>query len=447
MEGSSPEPMPGTFFIALLGDPGTGKTQFVDAYLKLFTHTNIAPLDVGTPEAVVMNLDENINNGRPICYLFFDEIDRLAKNIKGYMAHLLPTLNLMYYLNRIGQKRTKKERSVVIPAESYFIHVYFTGVHSSWQTIKEEASRGFVRRTLTINVGGEPPYFVKDPELRDRAVRIYREKLRHQLQLLMRALTQLSITVSLPEFPSLEEKIRKSNLSREKRRMVSEYTQKLVAAQVVSNLIPFDITADYSEVKPQSIISTMKSTGEKFGVKVIVEDDTRVPILVRVDVPDADSKNLLEFLPPHFETSTFNIILKVTESESGAPDVIIAENIEKIKDWLDKGGNVVISWTDFGRNILHTGKPQNYQPVIQMLSDFGYIRTVDHIYRGKSVRYVVLDPKAKICANCIHFRSEECPLLKDVYDLKEKMLKVPPWAKPCEKFELEEEPEPEGVKE
>ena len=63
------------------------------------------------------------------------------------------------------------------------------------------------------------------------------------------------------------------------------------------------------------------------------------------------------------------------------------------------------------------------------------------------MQYIVLDPKAKICANCIHFRSEKCPLLKDVYDLKKRMLVVPPWKKPCEKFELEEEPEPEEVKE
>jgi len=452
VEGSSPEPIPGTFFVALLGDPGTGKTQFVEAYLKLFARTDIAPLDVGSPEAVVKNLDENIKDGHSVCYLFFDEIDRLAKNIKGYMAPLLPTLNLMYYLNRIGQTRTKKESSVVIPAESYFVHVYLTGVPSSWQVIKEEASRGFVRRTLTINVGGEPPYFMKDPELRDGAVRIYREKLRHQLQLLMRTLTQLSITVSLPEFPSLEEKIRKSDLDKEKRRMVAEYTQKLVATKVVSNLIPFDIATDYLEVKPQSIISAMESIGEKFGVKVIVEDDTQLPILVRVDVPDTDSKNLLGFLPPHFETSTFNIILKIMETESSAPDEIIATNIEKIKDWLDKGGDVVISWTNFGRNILHTGKPQNYQPVIQMLSDFGYIRTVDYIRRGRTSRYVVLDPKAKICANCARYRTSECPRIAYLFEayqhdpdsLRDVVVsRTPPWDKPCEKFELAEEPEPE----
>ena len=55
-------------------------------------------------------------------------------------------------------------------------------------------------------------------------------------------------------------------------------------------------------------------------------------------------------------------------------------------------------------------------------------------------KYVVLDTKARICANCVHYRNpQECPLLEGVFDFKEAAAKVPPWRAACEKFEGVEE--------
>ena len=94
----------------------------------------------------------------------------------------------------------------------------------------------------------------------------------------------------------------------------------------------------------------------------------------------------------------------------------------------------------FAREILHTATPQYYKDVLTILQDAGFIRIVEYPYKGRMAKYVVLDTKARICANCAHYRNpQECPLLKGVFDFKEAAAKVPPWKPACEKFEGVEE--------
>ena len=103
------------------------------------------------------------------------------------------------------------------------------------------------------------------------------------------------------------------------------------------------------------------------------------------------------------------------------------------------------------QEIFNSNNINAYKPTIEALIDAGYIKAVDYIYRGRTVQYIVLDPKAKICANCARYRTSECPRIAHLFESKAAfdelttivMKMTPPWDKPCEKFELFELEEPE----
>ena len=428
---------PGTFYIALIGTPGTGKTTFVEKFLLLFSGTGIHNIPTGSPEAMVIDLNEKRH-----AYIFFDELSRLSRNMDGYMAPFLPTLNMAYYLGEIGQLRTDKKKSVVIPAGSYFLHVYFTGLKDDWATIERKAPGGFVRRTLVIPVVGEIPFFRKDHK--DPHVRNYISQLAARIRHILKLLTKLDLEVVLPEFPHLGDELSKANLDPEKKIMVHEYTQKILAGRVVANLITFDIGEDFTQLDLNELLHRMEKNGEKMNIEVKVVESTQESVIVKVYVPEVENPDedsskeipLDGFLPPHYEVATFRQLMEAVKPRLSAPDQITLKNIERIENWLRGGGDVVISITKFGREILHTGNPTYYQAVLDVLERTGYIRIVDYAYKGRPAQYVVLDPKARICANCAHYRDpKECPLLKDVFDFKEAATKVPPWRSACEKFE------------
>jgi len=428
---------PGTFYIALIGDPGTGKTTFVEKFLLLFHRTGVRGVSAGSPEAMVMDLDEARH-----AYIFFDELSRLSRNMDGYMAPLLPNLNIAYYLGEIGQRRTDKKRSVVIPAGEYFLHVYFTGLKEDWATIERKAPGGFVRRTLVIPVAGEIPFFKRDHK--DPHLKNYISQLRVRIRHILKLLTKLDLEVVLPDFPHLGEELSKASLDPEKKIMVHEYTQKILAGRIIANLITFDIGEDFSQLDLNELLHRMEENGKKMNIDVKVVESTQEFAVVRVYVPEvgdsgeSDQKDMSldGFLPPHYEVATFKQLMEAVKPRLSAPDQITLKNIERIENWLKGGGDVVISIRKFGREILHTGNPTYYQAVLDVLERTGYIRIVDYVYKGRQAQYVVLDPTARICGNCAHYRDpKECPLIKDIFDFKEAATKVPPWEKACEKFE------------
>jgi len=445
VDGTGAEPWPGTFYIALVGPPGSMKSAFVRAYLKLFDPSAIREIDRGSPEAVVIDLDEKRHG-----YLWYDELSEITERLNSYLGPLIPTLNAAYYLVGISQARTKKEKSVYIPMGEYFMHVYFCGTPGDWGTMERFAAGGFVRRTLVIPVSGEPPFFERDHK--DVGIRDHVWRLRSRIKHILRVLTSFDVEVILPDYPELGKELKKCPIDIEKKIMVHEYTQKIIAARILGNLITFDLERDITKVGVKELVEIIERNSNRVGVDVRVDHVASDSAILKIFVPeDVGAKNQDEtldaFLPPHYEYLTFKQLLETIRPVSSAPTIELIKNLERINSWIESSGKVVVSRTKFVQEIFNSNNINAYKPTIEALIDAGYIKAVDYVYKGRSVQYIVLDPKAKICANCIHFRSEKCPLLKSVYDLKKRMLMVPPWKKPCEKFELEEEPEPEEVKE
>jgi len=432
---------PGIFYIALIGDPGTGKTSFVEKYLLLFSGSEISMISTGSPQAMVIDIDD-VKHG----YIFFDELKRIVDNIDGYMAELIPILNIAYYLGEIGQTRTDKKRRTVVPAGSYFIHVYFTGLPEHWSVLERKAAGGFVRRTLVIPVGGQIPFYKKDH--RDPSMRAYIDSLRAKIKYILRLLSAIDITVVLPDYPHLARMLATSHIHPEKKLMIHEYSQKIIAARVVNNLITFDEFEDVMKLTVLDLVERMEQNAQKVGVDVKVIEKGRNAGVVKIIVPDVikgdkdESKNtqIDQFLPPHFEVATFKLLMNTLTSTIKAPDPVTMKNVERIQQWLKSGGEVVMSKTKFIQEILNTRNPDSYRAAIEILEEGGYIRVVDYMRKRRPAKYIILDPKARICANCAHYRDpKECPLIKDVFDFKEAATKVPPWKAACEKFEEVEE--------
>ena len=443
VDGTGAEPWPGVYYIALIGPPGSMKSGFVRAYLKLFDPSVIKQLARGSPEAVVIDLDEKRHG-----YLWYDELSEITERLNSYLGPLIPTLNAAYYLVTISQARTKKENSVFIPMGEYFMHVYFCGTPGDWGTMEKFASGGFVRRTLVIPVSGEPPFFKKDH--RDPSIRDHIWKLRSRIRHILRVLTSFDVEVVLPDYPELGEELKRCPIDIEKKIMVHEYTQKIIAARILGNLITFDLTEDITKVGVRELVRVIERNSIRVGVDVRVDHVASDSAILKIFVPeDVGAENqdgtLDAFLPPHYEYLTFKQLLETIRPVSSAPTPELTKNLERINNWIKSSGKVVVSRTKFVQEIFNSNNVNAYKPTIEALIDAGYIKAVDYIYRGRTVQYIVLDPKAKICANCARFRTEECPLLKDVIDPRERVLVVPPWKSACEKFELEEVLEPEEV--
>lgn len=430
--------VPAIFYTALIGEPRTGKSSFLRHYFRLFGGT-VGNIPLGSPEAVLKTIGE-VKHG----YMWYDEVAHLAKLLDGYMETFPNILNRAYYLDELGQKRMDQKKSVVVPAGSYFVHVYFAGTRKDWAIIDNKMRRtGFVRRTLTLHVDGVIPFF------RRRVLTLEEEARRYALgkaiRKILELLTLTNIRVVMPPYlPALEVRIMKDLTDNEDRSMIEDYVYKVSAGLLVANLITFDLSENPDAWDLNELIRRMERNAIKFGLHIERDTVANPPITVDIYADKiTDGEGITQYLPPNFIEVVYNMLIRNTKQKIVASSEDILDNVEKIRQWLKSGGSVVVSRTKFAQKILHTNNALSYKPTIDALVDAGYIKAVDHVYKGRSVQYIVLDPKAKICVNCIHFRTEECPRLKGVVDLKERMLKVPPWAKPCEKFELEEEPEPE----
>ena len=443
VDGTGTEPWPGTFYIALIGEPGTMKSAFVNSYTKLFDPSVIKEIARGSPEAVVIDLDEKRHG-----YLWYDELADITKRLNSYLGPLIPTFNAAYYLRNISQARTKKEKSVFIPAGDYFLHIYFCGTPEDWEAMKEFAAGGFVRRTLVIPVEGEPPYFERDYD--DPSIRNYISILRSKIKHILRTLTRFDVEIKLPDYPRLGKELKEIVTSRDKREdrenkiMIHEYTQKIIAARVLGNLITFDITDDITKIGVPELVNIMERNSIHLGVDIRVEHVDKDQAVVRIIVPkesgESSNETLDMFLPPHYEYLTFRFLIETIKVGVDAPTSTIAKNVKKIENWLKGGGPVVVSRRQFIREVLSLREVWEYEPTIKLLVDGGYIKPVDYIRRGRTIPYIVLDTKAKICANCLHFRKkDECPMIDDLMDPREIVLATPPWRPACKKFELADE--------
>jgi len=437
--------IPSVWYIALVGPPRTGKSAILRTMTRLFDRTGVHKIATGSPEAMLKDIEAKRHG-----YIRFDELGYLVKLLNSYMGPLVNILNSAYYLEELSQTRVDNKKSVIVPAEDYFIHVYMSGVPDDWAMLERKATGGFVRRTLVIPVRGHIPFFIKAHK--DKAVLNYIAQLKSRIARILDAMRYLELTVYLPEFPELGEVLEKTQLDLEKKSMVEEYFYKLLAGRIVANLITFDPSEDPSVFDTNEIVHRMLKNAERLGVEVEVLSSTSTKVTIDITLPEQEpidtnvskTMRLDGFMPPHFTSLTFNQLLETVKPQEVAPDSITLKNVELIRNWLDSGGPAVVTKSTFIKRILHTTNPTYYKAVLEVLEDAGYIKTVNYPKGRRMVQYIVLDPKARVCANCLYFRDpEKCPRLRGAIDEEDIIRAVPPWSAPCEKFRLADEEEEE----
>jgi hypothetical protein len=263
------------------------------------------------------------------------------------------------------------------------------------------------------------------------------------LSAILKALVKVNITVYVTGLSKLRPLLERELLETEKKSMIEEYMYKVIAGRLVAYLIDVPEDVEPDDITPNLLVDVIKSKAEKIGLTLESYEPSpnKFELIIYYqpqddDPPEAGEElKLTDYLPPSFPYVTYRQLVNAVKPVDVAPDSITHSNVERIRQWLEAGNRVVVSKWEFVRKILHTGNPQFYTTVIQILQDAGYIRLIDGINRGRKVTYVILDPKARICGNCIYYGdAKNCPLAMEIFDPTTYYERVKPWNPVCEKF-------------
>ena len=399
--------IPAVWYIALVGSPRSGKTSFIRAHTRLLHNAGIPRIPEGSPEAMLGAINEN-----PHGFIFYDEVSRLAKLMKSYLGTLPTILNLAYYLDDLNHTRTDKKKSITVPAQSYYLHTFFSGTREDWASVEAQAPGGFIRRSLVLPTRGIIPFFTKNNH-DDGTLRRISLLERHIIHILYE-LRGLRLTMLLPGYPSLREKLDRAYLPVERKSMIEEYTYKLVAGRILANLIEVPLSKDPASYQLNEILHNIKSRAEQLGIGFTVVQNTSssTEIILKMPSPDGGSDSTVDsYLLPHLHTSSYDILFRTTKDSLSVPAEAVAENLEKINAWLQSGGDLVVSKTTFIQKIFNSKNFAAYDKLLSLLEEGEYIRRVSGMFRGRQVDYFILDPKARICGNCAHLGTKKCPLV------------------------------------
>lgn len=150
-------------------------------------------------------------------------------------------------------------------------------------------------------------------------------------------------------------------------------------------------------------------------------------------------RTLENFLAPYsLFTAIYKLALVMLVPETG-PSEEIVELEYRIKEALKDIEIPVLTYTKFIQTIFHTNATDRYEKVLQLAEDAGVIRIVEmgSKRRGRPVRYVILDPSAKVCGNCEFFRNKKCPRVAEALLTKRDWSAygvVKPYNSVCDKF-------------
>jgi len=105
---------PATWFIALVGPQGKGKSTIMDLTEELYQWAGMEKASEGSPEAIIEDIHNKVEKlGFARLYLFWDEAGRLREGQKSYLSTLEYWVNQMYH-SRGLRHRTRTRQEVLV---------------------------------------------------------------------------------------------------------------------------------------------------------------------------------------------------------------------------------------------------------------------------------------------------------------------------------------------
>lgn len=151
--------------------------------------------------------------------------------------------------------------------------------------------------------------------------------------------------------------------------------------------------------------------------------------------------NITEYTSPASFIYALHYLTKAMVLPMAGPSPELTELKYRIDTALRDGAPLVMSYTNFIKTLFHTNDVGRYEKLLQLAGEAQIIRIVQGYYKrgGRYVRYVILDPTAKICGNCIRLGTKKCPLVleaaaKGKYFIVDKSVLL---RSACDNFELE----------
>ncbi|HHC19349.1 MAG TPA: hypothetical protein ENK81_02985 [Euryarchaeota archaeon] len=393
---------PGNMYITLLGSPRSGKTTALRILTAILDSGKIAEIPNGTPEAIAEALEDKKKG-----YLFWDEAEELLKKAKTYMDIFPNLLNKMYYCDTITMAR-RTTKSVKIQRGTYYVNVYMTALPEQWAEIEETFSGGFSRRTLTLYTAGEIPLFretIVEDDSRAMDVMV-------SIAYTIMALSNVKIKAKVRGLSVLADRVEKEIVEHEKMSMVEEYLYKIALGKAIAESIE---VLDYSEATVDKVIerfiNNLRRSRYLDDYSTISIDDLD-DYSNTTSITTAGSSNssiILEHTNGNinFIPINLNVFLKRSESvelydmiqKSAINELMIADRrmyriISRIQQYAKR--KPIMPRREFIREVLKMRNASQYTSVLRYLLDAEYIRTIS--YKRRS--YIVLNPFAKMCANC-----------------------------------------------
>jgi hypothetical protein len=217
--------LPGNMFIALLGEPRSGKSSLISCVKATILGSHIALYPRATPEA----LAETVNENR-VGILFWDEFEEVYKKSKEYMNTFSNLINQMYYLEDVSFYRTTKPK-IRLTARSYYFSALVACLPQQWKAIESAFMGGFERRWLTLNLKGKLPLFQAEaPD--EKAAEILAE-----ISNYLKKLENKVIVVDSIDLSRYEHEIEKRVSDPLKQSVIAEYLEKILAAEIVNAVL------------------------------------------------------------------------------------------------------------------------------------------------------------------------------------------------------------------
>jgi hypothetical protein len=412
--------LPGNFYTAILGKPSSGKTSLMHCAMATIAinekvtgekcHVSIIPKS--TPEALMETLAEE-----SVGILFWDEVEEVYKKSRSYMDTLSNLLNQLYDLGPITFHRATKPK-IDIPTRSYYFSVYATCLPSQWKAIEAAFAGGFERRWLTLNLKGKLP-LLEFPPPRGEAAEILA-----QLQRMILWAKDKAFVVKGLGLGKYEKEIERRVSDENKQRAAAHYFLKLMAAEIVNviatqlykksaAITPSQLSQELSQYVAAVSVTVCDSIYDSMGQLVTcdrVKGHNLKYYLIDLSHKACDSDETICDKLTSELIAKYGILDNVIRNVAGVAQVEepeMAQLVERIEALVERG-RIVMSVRDFVVEVVRTRNAQWYRPRVIALEEAGRIRT---LALGRR-KFVILDPKARICGNCRKFATDECPIMR-----------------------------------
>jgi len=299
---------PATWFIALVGPQGKGKSTIMDLTEELYQWAGMEKASEGSPEAIIEDIHNKVEKlGFARLYLFWDEAGRLREGQKSYLSTLEYWVNQMYH-SRGLRHRTRTRQEVLVKGNTYMINLVFGAIHTQWAEIEEQFNKGFGRRTLPIYLDPDIPLITDI----DFSAILHRAEMEPRLEWIMKVLSEYMVIAGIDKAGRWDNLIKKLTIPEVKKMAIGEYSFKYALGRFLGESIEVPEWEEIEKNEQQAeewVLEKLKDNLEKWTVEYTLKlkdsktlwQNTLVKMTTKNNPhnpqPCPHSKGLLSLLP------------------------------------------------------------------------------------------------------------------------------------------------------